>query len=142
MKKLLATLLACAMLSCFSLTSPSLAAGERTFHYDASLRMTFGLGFGKKAVRDEDFGTFARDVLFPSFKDGCCMFDARGQWVHPDRGLIQERNVVVLVDYKDGPDALAAQEHVAREFLKRFPGSNASVYLVRTPGIRASILYQ
>lgn len=142
MKKLFASVLACVMLACFSLPSLSLAAGERTFNYDTSLRMTFGLGYGKKAVRDEDFGKFARDVLYPSFKEGCCMFGARGQWMHPDRGVIQERNVVVLLEYQDSPEALAVQEHVASEFLKRFPGSNASVYMVRTPGSKASIFYQ
>lgn len=143
MKKMLVSLLSCALLSCVGLSSPARAVGDRTFHYDTALRMTFGLGYGKKAVRDEDFSKFASEVLTPTFKDGYCMLkDARGEWMHPERGLIRERNVVVLLDFEETPETRAARERVAQEFVRRFPGSNASVYMVVTPGIQASIYFQ
>lgn len=142
MKKLLMSLVSCA-LACVCLCSPALAEGEQAFDYDASIRMTFGLGYGKKAVRDEDFSVFASEVLTPAFQDGYCMLrDARGEWVHPDRGLIRERNVVVLMELQENAEVQAALGRVAREFVRRFPGSNASVYIVTTPGIRASIYFQ
>ena len=68
--------------------------------------------------------------------------DARGEWVHPERGLIRERNVVVFLDFQETAETQAARERVAREFVRRFPGSNASVYMVVTPGIEASIYFQ
>ena len=143
MNKLLASLVSCALLGCVCLSSPARAEGDRTFNYDVSLRMTFGRGYGKKAVRDEEFSKFASEVLTPAFKDGYCMVrDARGEWVHPERGLIRERNVVVFLDFQETAETQAARERVAREFVRRFPGSNASVYMVVTPGIEASIYFQ
>lgn len=143
MKRRFMMLLACALFSCFCFPGDVVAAGERTFAYDTGLRMTFGLGYGKKAVRDEAFGRFAREVMMPAFSDGFTMLEgAKGCWVHPDRGPIQERNVVVFRDFLDTPENRAAVDRVAREFLDRFPGSNASVYIVVTQGIQASIVYQ
>ena len=141
-KKMLWSTLACILFAVFCLTAPALAMGERTFDYDTGIRLNFGLGYGKKAVRDEAFSEFAREVVTPTFKDGYCSFTALGEWVHPERGLIRERNVVLLLDLKAGPELEAKCKHVAEEFLKRFPGSNASVYVVLTPGIQAKIFYQ
>lgn len=143
MKKLWVSLVSYALLGCVWLCSPALGEGSRSFDYDTSIRMTFGLGYGKKAVKDEDFSRFASEVLTPAFKDGyCTLRDARGEWMHPDRGLIRERNVVVLMEFQETPETQAALERVAREFVRRFPGSNASVYVVATPGIQASIYFQ
>lgn len=141
MKKFVISLIVCMALCCAC--SAALAEGNQTFDYDTSLRMTFGLGYGKKAVKDEEFSAFAHEVLTPAFRDGYCMVrEARGEWIHPGQGLIRERNVVIFLDFKESEQARAAREAVAREFVRRFPGSHASVYLTVTPGIQASICFQ
>jgi len=119
------------------------AQDSKSFSYDVSMRMTFGLGYGKQAVRDEAFAEFVEEVMCPAFTEGFTIIGrAWGRWEHPDRGPIQERNVVVFLDFVDTPENRAAVEKVAHAFVDRFPGSNASVYVVATHGIKASIVYQ
>ncbi|MCH5277453.1 MAG: DUF3574 domain-containing protein [Desulfovibrionaceae bacterium] len=141
MKKFVISLSLCALLG--AVCSVARAEGDRIYDYDASLRMIFGLGYGKRAVTDEQFSAFAREVLTPAFREGYCVVrEAHGEWAHPERGLVRERNVVVFLDFKESGEARAAREAVAREFVRRFPGSHASVYLTVTPGIQSSIHFQ
>jgi hypothetical protein len=117
-------------------------AGEMEQPYDTSMRMVFGLGYGAKSVQEEDFTKFAREVVSPVLMDGFCMLDARGQWMHPEQGLVRERNVLMYVDYVDSPEMEAKFQKIIQEYLRRFPGSNAAVYTVRTTGIAAKIYFQ
>lgn len=120
---------------------PAHAAGEKTFLYDTNLRIVFGFGQGKQTVREEEFGKFLMEVVTPTFKEGYCVLEARGQWVHPTRGVTREKNSLIFVDIQDGEEADAKVEKVVNDYLRRFPNSNASVYVVKTPGISAKIYF-
>lgn len=141
MKKFIDLLLVCLFTVTLALMADDAAAAEQMHPYDTEMRMVFGFGHGKNAVREEDFAKFVKEVVTPAFKDGVCMLDARGQWINPDRGLIREKNVVLFMEYVQDPEMEALQEQVAKDFLARFPGSNASVYMVRTPNITATVYY-
>ncbi len=140
-RAMLKTTLALLVLPLLLASTPALA-GETTHPYDTELRMVFGFGHGKSAVKDEAFAKFAREVLTPAYKDGMMIAPARGQWMHPQRGLIQERNAAVYIQYVASPEAEEAQNKLAQDFLKRFPGSNAAVYMLRMPIKSATIFYQ
>lgn len=120
---------------------PAQAAAEKTFLYDTSVRFIFGFGQGKKSVRDEDFGKFLADVVTPTFQDGYTTFDSRGQWLHPSRGVIKERNAIVLLDVQNGEEADAKIQKVVDDYLRRFPNCNAAVYVVKQSGTSAKIYF-
>lgn len=48
--------------------------------------------------------------------------DARGEWVHPERGLIRERNVVVFLDFQETAETQAAREPGGSRIRAAFSG--------------------
>lgn len=134
MKKTLLILL----LMCFFTYSPKSYGAETTLEYNTNVRITFGFGNNYDLQK---FSKFALASLSTKFPNGYTMFDSKGIWHHPEKGIIRENNVILLYNMVDSPEAEKAITSVAEEFLKIFKNSGGSVYIVKTPILTAKVYF-
>lgn len=126
MKKIILVIL---LASVFVYSGKSNAA-EKDLDYNVNVRITFGFGSNYDI---EKFSKFALKTMRAELSSGYTMFDSRGVWSHPERGVVRENNIVVLFDMVDNEKNKKAVANVAEEFVKLFKKSGGSVYVVKTP---------
>lgn len=88
--------------------------------------------FGSGQVSDTAWKRFLDSEVTPRFPDGMTVFDASGQWRNPDRGVVtRERSKVVLIVFRDDPQALERLDAIADAYKRRF--NQRSVGIVVKP---------
>ena len=72
----------------------------------------FGRGIaGRAPLTDQEWSTFAADVVTPHLPDGFTAFDADGQWMNPaTHRIVAERSKILVVAV---PDTEAARASIA-----------------------------
>ena len=130
MKKIvLILLLACVFVYC-----PESYGKEKTLDYDTNYRIVFGFGNNYDLNK---FSKFAHTTIATALPTGYTMFESKGVWNHPEKGVIRENNLIILYDVLDTPERQEIVANIAKKFTEIFRGSGASAYIVKTPILEA-----
>ena len=88
--------------------------------------------FGAGQVTDAAWKSFVDREVTPQFPDGLTVFDGAGQWRDPARGVVtRERSKVVLIVFRDDPQAQERLNAIAEAYKRRF--NQRSVGIVVKP---------
>ena len=132
MKKIILVLLLASVFLC----SGKSYAEEKVLEYNVSVRMTFGFGSNYDI---EKFSKFASKTIRSELSSGYTMYESKGVWHHPDRGIVRENNVILLFDMLDSEENNKAVGNVAEGFIMLFKKGGGSVYVVKTPILEAKV---
>lgn len=133
MKKIFVFVMAALMLSVSSFA----LADETTFEYDTTYRVHFGFG---KSYDAGKFASLMKNDISTAFQHGFASVQADGIWNHPEKGLVREKNIILLIDAKASADVEQKIATIAHKFLEQF-SVNSSVYVSKAPIIQAKVYY-